>query len=132
MIFLNTCPIWSSLNFSSSSRFTGTPLESCPAAEIPEEAQVRYAACQAASVTRQIPRWAMSGLLFVVFVVSIAAGIILWRRRRDNVKRKKRVGGAGDKEAKTKEPEAKTEPALLAWCKMTSVWFVVTVKWITE
>lgn len=92
----------------------GTPLESCPAAEIPEEAQVRYAACQAASVTRQIPRWAMSGLLFVVFVVSIAAGIILWRRRRDNVKRKKRVGGAGDKEAKTKEPEAKTEPALLA------------------
>lgn len=74
----------------------------------------------------------MSGLLFVVFVVSIAAGIILWRRRQDNVKRKKRVGGAGDKEAKTKEPEAKTEPALLAWCKMTSVWFVVTVKWITE
>lgn len=56
----------------------------------------------------------MSALLFVVFVVSIAAGIILWRRRRDNVKRKKRVGGAGDKEAKTKEPEAKTEPALLA------------------
>uniref|UniRef100_A0A8D8VD21 Protein slit n=1 Tax=Cacopsylla melanoneura TaxID=428564 RepID=A0A8D8VD21_9HEMI len=87
--------------------------ESCPPPVIPDETLSRFSSCQSEWDSRQFPHWAISSLLLVLFAACVAVGIVLWRRRRDATRRKKSTA-AVDKESKTKEPEAKTEPALLA------------------
>ncbi|KAL1448073.1 hypothetical protein WDU94_012364, partial [Cyamophila willieti] len=85
--------------------------DSCPPPVIPDETLSRFSSCE--SESRQFPNWAISSLLLVLFVACVAVGLVMWRRRRDATRRKKSTS-ASDKDSKPKEPEAKTEPALLA------------------
>ncbi|KAI5730386.1 hypothetical protein M8J76_013090 [Diaphorina citri] len=89
-----------------------TQIDTCPPPQMEDATAARFDSCQAEWNSRQFPHWAMSSFLFVLFVACIALGIVLWRKRRDGLKRKKKSNAGVEKDKK--EPEAKTEPALLA------------------